>query len=79
MRIQDIIHVDKDIQSGQSVFVGTRVPVDSLFDHLEAGVSLDEFLDDFPSVTREQAVALLEITSKLLTSQKADQLYEALA
>lgn len=79
MRIQDIIHIDKEIQNGQPVFVGTRVPVDSLFDHLEAGVSLDEFLDDFPSVTRAQAVALLEIASKLLTSQKADQIYEALA
>lgn len=79
MRLQDIIHIDKEIQSGQTVFVGTRVPVDSLFDHLEAGVSLDEFLDDFPSVTREQVIALLEIASKLLTSQKAEQLYEAIA
>ncbi|MEN9686103.1 MAG: hypothetical protein RLZZ28_1889 [Bacteroidota bacterium] len=79
MQIQDIIQVDKEIQSGQPVFVGTRVPVDSLFDHLEAGVSLDEFLDDFPSVSREQAVALLEIASKLLTSLKASQIYEALA
>jgi uncharacterized protein (DUF433 family) len=79
MRLQDIIHIDKEIQSGQPVFVGTRVPVDSLFDHLEAGVSLDEFLDDFPSVTREQAISLLEIASKLLTSQKAGQLYEAFA
>ena len=65
--------------SGQPVFVGTRVPVDSLFDHLEAGISLDEFLDDFPSVTKEQAISLLEIANKMLTSQKADQLYEALA
>jgi len=79
MRIQEIIHVDKEIQSGQPVFVGTRVPVDSLFDHLEAGISLDDFLNDFPSVKREQAVALLEIASKLLTSKKVDQLYEALA
>ena len=79
MRIQDIIHVDKEIQSGQPVFVGSRVPVDTLFDHLEAGISLDEFLDDFPTVTREQAVALLEIANKLLTSQKAAQLYETLA
>ncbi len=78
MRIQDIIHIDNEIQSGQPVFVGTRVPVDSLFDHLEAGISLDEYLDDFPSVTREQAVALLEIANKLLTSRKVDQLYEAL-
>ena len=79
MRIQDIIHIDKEILSGQPVFIGTRVPVDSLFDHLEAGISLDEYLDDFPSVKREQAIALLEIANKLITSQKADQLYEALA
>jgi uncharacterized protein (DUF433 family) len=79
MRIQDIIHIDKEIMSGQPVFVGTRVPVDSLFDHLEAGISLDEFLDDFPSVTKEQAISLLEIANKMLTSQKADQLYEAIA
>ena len=79
MRIQDIIQIDKEIMSGQPVFVGTRVPIDSLFDHLEAGISLDEFLDDFPSVTKEQAISLLEIANKMLTSQKADQLYEALA
>ena len=79
MRIQDIIQIDKEIMSGQPVFVGTRVPVDSLFDHLEAGISLDEFLDDFPSVTKEQAISLLEIANKMITSQKADQLYEALA
>jgi uncharacterized protein (DUF433 family) len=79
MRIQDIVNIDQEILSGQPVFMGTRVPVDSLFDHLEAGISLDEFLDDFPSVTKEQAVGLLEIASKFLTSQKADQIYEALA
>ena len=79
MRIQDIIQIDKEIMSGQPVFVGTRVPIDSLFDHLEAGISLDEFLDDFPSVTKEQAISLLEIANKMLTSQKADQIYEALA
>ena len=79
MRIQDIIQIDKEIMSGQPVFVGTRVPVDSLFDHLEAGISLDEFLDDFPSVTKEQAISLLEIANKMLTSQKAKQIYEAIA
>ena len=79
MRIQDIVNIDKEILSGQPVFMGTRVPVDSLFDHLEAGISLDEFLDDFPSVTKEQAVGLLEIASKLLTSKKAEQIYEAIA
>ena len=47
MDIQDIINIDKDILGGQPVFKGTRVPVESLFDHLETGVSLDDFLDDF--------------------------------
>ncbi|NDE09326.1 MAG: DUF433 domain-containing protein [Chitinophagia bacterium] len=79
MKIQDIIKVDKEIMSGQPVFVGTRIPVDSLFDHLEAGISLDEFLDDFPSVSKQQAIGLLEIANKMLTSQKAEQLYEAIA
>jgi uncharacterized protein (DUF433 family) len=55
MDLSDIINIDNDILSGQPVFKGTRVPVESLFDHLEAGVSLDDFLDDFPSVSKEQA------------------------
>lgn len=61
MDIQKVINIDQDILSGQPVFTGTRVPVKSLFDHLEAGVSLDEFLEDFPSVTKDQAAALLDI------------------
>lgn len=55
-----VIHSDPDIQGGVPVFVGTRVPVRNLFDFLEAGDSLDDFLRSFPSVTREQAVAALE-------------------
>ena len=55
-----LVTVDLEIHSGTPVFVGTRVPVKTLFDHLEAGDSLAVFLDDFPSVTREVAVALLE-------------------
>jgi len=54
-----LITVDPEIHSGTPVFAGTRVPVKTLFDHLEAGDSLEVFLDDFPSVTREVAVALL--------------------
>lgn len=54
-----LITVDPEIHSGTPVFAGTRVPVKTLFDHLEAGDSLDVFLDDFPSVTRDAAVALL--------------------
>lgn len=52
--------VDPEVHSGTPVFAGTRVPVKALFDHLEAGDSLAAFLDDFPSVSRELAVAVLE-------------------
>ena len=55
-----LITVDPEIHSGTPVFTGTRVPVNTLFDHLEAGDSLEVFLDDFPSVSRELAVAVLE-------------------
>lgn len=55
-----VIHSDPNILSGTPVFVGTRVPAQSLIDYLAAGDSLDKFLDAFPSVTREQAVAALE-------------------
>ncbi len=54
------IHSDPDILSGTPVFVGTRVPFQALLGYLEAGDPLDEFLIDFPSVTREQAIAALE-------------------
>lgn len=57
----DVVHVDPKILSGTPVFVGTRVPAQSLFDYLEGGESLDEFLRQFPSVTREQAIATLEL------------------
>ncbi len=77
MRIKDIINIDPEILGGQPVFTGTRVPVETLFDHLEAGISLDEFLDDFPGVSKEQAVALLDMASKLLTSKNVESIYEA--
>lgn len=77
MHIKEIINIDPEILSGQPVFTGTRVPVETLFDHLEAGVSLDEFLDDFPGVSKKQAVALLDIASKLLTSKNVESIYEA--
>jgi len=56
-----VVHSDPEIMSGEPVFVGTRVPVRNLFDFLEAGDPLEKFLDEFPSVTREQAIAALEI------------------
>ncbi len=52
----------KDVMGGAAVFAGTRVPVETLFDYLEAGDSIDEFLEGFPSVSRGQVVALLEET-----------------
>ena len=55
-----LITVDHEIHSGTPVFAGTRVPVKTLFDHLEADDSLEVFLDDFPSVSRELAIAVLE-------------------
>jgi uncharacterized protein (DUF433 family) len=55
-----LIVVDPEIQSGQPVFAGTRVPVQNLFDYIEEGDSLDVFLEQFPSVSREVAIAVLE-------------------
>jgi uncharacterized protein (DUF433 family) len=59
--LEPVIHSDPEILGGTPVFIGTRVPAQSLFDYLEAGESLDAFLDAFPTVTREQAVAALEL------------------
>ena len=55
-----VVHSDPEILGGTAVFIGTRVPVQNLFDYLEAGDRIDDFVDDFPAVTREQAVAALE-------------------
>lgn len=63
-----VIHSDPRIQGGVPVFVGTRVPVKNLFDYLEAGNSLDQFLEDFPSVSREQAIAALELAREALAA-----------
>ena len=79
MDLKQLITIDPEILGGQPVFAGTRVPVESLFDHLEAGVGLDEFLDDFPTVSREQAVALLDTANRLVTAKNVEQLYAAAA
>jgi len=60
------INIDPEIVSGTPVFEGTRVPVDALFNNLSAGVSLDEFLENFPSVGREQALAVLRFSHETL-------------
>ncbi|MEA5619973.1 DUF433 domain-containing protein [Cronbergia sp. UHCC 0137] len=63
-----IIHSDPDILGGTPVFVGTRVPIKTLLDYLEAGDSLEVFLDHFPSVTHKQAIAALELAKEMLTA-----------
>jgi uncharacterized protein (DUF433 family) len=77
--VSEIITVNPEILGNQPVFKGTRVPVESLFDYLESGETLDSFLDNFPTVTRVQAMAVIEIASKLLSSQNILKLYEAAA
>ncbi|HEY4640692.1 MAG TPA: DUF433 domain-containing protein [Thermoanaerobaculia bacterium] len=64
----EIVHADPEILAGEPVFVGTRVPLRNLFDYLEAGDSLDIFLDSFPDVTREQAVAALELAKERMSA-----------
>jgi uncharacterized protein (DUF433 family) len=61
-----LIYCGKDMLGGTPVFAGTRVPVRTLLDYLEAGDRLDDFLEDFPTVTREHAVAVLELAGKAL-------------
>lgn len=66
--VSDVITSDPEIQGGAVVFTGPRVPLKNLIDYLEAGDSLEEFLDDFPSVSREQAVAALELAREALVT-----------
>jgi uncharacterized protein (DUF433 family) len=65
----DVIVKDPEILSGTPVFRGTRVPFQNLLDYLEGGETLDEFLDDFPSVTRDAAIAALEQAKMLLVEK----------
>jgi uncharacterized protein (DUF433 family) len=68
MTLEQIVHRDPEILGGTSVFRGTRVPIRSLFDYLEGGETLDEFLRQFPSVRREQAIALLDLARETLAA-----------
>jgi uncharacterized protein (DUF433 family) len=69
MTIDQLIVCSDEIQSGTPVFKGTRVPIHNLMDYLEAGDTLDVFLDDFPSVSRKQAVQVLEFAKETLVTQ----------
>ena len=71
MTLKDIVHSDPEILGGTPVFVGTRVPVRILLDYLEGGDPLEEFLDNYPGVSREQAVGFLEEAGKAALAQIA--------
>ena len=64
------VSIDPEIMSGTPVFLGTRVPIQNLFDYIEGGEDLAEFLDDFPSVSKDAAVAVLEMAKRTLTTEK---------
>ena len=68
---EQVIHTDPDILGGTPVFIGTRVPVQALIDYIEGGHPLADFLDDFPTVSREQAIAALEQAKELLVAHSA--------
>jgi uncharacterized protein (DUF433 family) len=71
MDLKKIVHSDPEIVSGTPVFAGTRVPVQAFLDCLEGGETIDEFLDDFPTVSREQAIAFLEEAGRALLASIA--------
>jgi uncharacterized protein (DUF433 family) len=66
-----VVHRDPEIHSGEPVFVGTRVPAQTFIEYLEGGYDLDEFLDHFPSVRREQAIAFLDQAAEALLMKVA--------
>jgi uncharacterized protein (DUF433 family) len=72
----DVINIDQEILGVTPVFSSTRVPVETLFVHLEKGIPLEEFLDDFPTVTRDQATEVLTIASKIVSSRNFKKIYE---
>jgi uncharacterized protein (DUF433 family) len=68
MPVMNPIRIDPDVMGGTPCFSGTRVPIKNLFDYLSAGRSVDDFLDGFPTVTREQVMAVLKIATQRLTT-----------
>ena len=74
-----IINVDAEIMSGAPVFAGTRVPIKNLFDSLECGETIEDFLDGYPTVQREQAIGLLELSERMLSVMSVQLLNESIA
>ncbi len=72
--VYSVVNRDPKILGGTPVFPGTRVPVRIMWDHLEAGIALDDFLDDYPTVSREQAVAVLESAAGMLLNDSRESI-----
>jgi uncharacterized protein (DUF433 family) len=68
----EVIEINPEKVSGTPVFAGTRVPIQNLFDYIEGGESLEDFLEGFPPVTREQAIAVLELAKNSLLKEAAN-------
>lgn len=68
---RDVIYISPDILSGTPVFRGTRVPIKNLFDYIETGETVEKFLEDFPTVKKEQAMDILELAENFLTSKES--------
>ena len=64
------INIDPETMGGTAVFTGSRIPIQTLFDYMEGGDDLDEFLLDYPSISRETAIEVLEMAKKFLTTEK---------
>jgi uncharacterized protein (DUF433 family) len=69
MKVKEIIEVDSEKLGGMPVFTGTRVPIKNFFDYIEGGENLETFIDDFPTVRREQALGLIELLKKRLLAE----------
>ena len=75
----DVISIDPEILGGTPVFEGTRVPIQVLFDHLDSGLTIEDFLKSFPTVTRKQVLQLLSIAETVLSSEHISEWYESAA
>jgi uncharacterized protein (DUF433 family) len=74
----EVIQTNPNILGGTPVFKGTRVPVEVFFDHIQAGVTMEEFVQDFSTVTKQQCVQVLELAGRILTCTNLKQVYESI-
>ena len=79
MNPENVININPNVLNGTPVFTGTRVPIETLFDHLESGITIHEFLEDFPSVSKEQVKHILDIAGKFFSAKHIKKIYETAA